>query len=106
MWVPHATHRNRADPRLGVEALLRPIYRFGKVRLPGSTEGGGRRAAWRLVDQVTKWRGDGRGYPNDLVISQWFFEHNLARPAGLRNFLPADAIAAGDDRPSWLHDSD
>jgi hypothetical protein len=105
-WVPHVTHRNRADPRLGVEALLRPIYRFGKVRLPGSTERGSKQAAMKLVDQVTKWRGDGRGYPNDLVTSQWFFEHQVQRPGGLKGVLRVQPIVDGDERPSWLDGSD
>jgi hypothetical protein len=103
-WVPHDTNRNKLDPRLGVEALLRPAWRYGKVRLPGSPNGGSRGVAMKLVDEVTKWRGDGRAHHSDVAMSQWFFEHNLLRPGGLRSVATAPPLEP-DERPSWLRDA-
>jgi transposase len=99
-WVAHDTNKNRSDKRLGVEGLLRGIWREGKVRLPGSVEAidTSRIYSLKLVDEVTKWRGDGKSYHNDCVMAQWFVEHNLERLK--RATLTVDE--AVDQRPSWL----
>lgn len=96
-FIAHDTHKNRSDKRLGVEALLRPIYKYGKVRLPGASDLNTRAITMKLVDEVTKWRGDGRGYRNDTVMSEWFFEHNLERLKRAGSSVPPLG-----ESPSWL----
>lgn len=66
--VPHVTANNKNDPKYGVQALG-PLYRDGRVRLPGRQNDGSRLASLKLVDEVTKWP---HGTSDDQVMSQWF----------------------------------
>ena len=86
-----------------MEGLLRPFWKRGLVRLPGSTaDMVSRTASLKLVDEVTKWRGDGRGYHNDTVMAQWMVEHNLEK---IKRSVLAPAVTVSDERPSWLLES-
>jgi hypothetical protein len=58
----------------------------------------------KLVDEVTRWCGDGRAHHSDVAMSQWFFEHNLMRLGGLRSVATAPPLEL-EERPSWLRDS-
>jgi hypothetical protein len=64
---------NKSDPKYGVQALG-PLYRSGRVRLPGRQGDGSRLASLKLVDEVTKWP---EGATDDQVMSQWFGFWNL-----------------------------
>lgn len=99
-FIAHDTHKNRSDKRLGVEALLRPVYRYGKVRLPGASDQNTRAIVMKLVDEVTKWRGDGRGYRNDTVMAHWFMEHNLER----MRLASGPGLPSLGHAPSWLRE--
>ncbi len=73
--IAHDTHgQNKADPELGLEGRLKPIFRSGLIRLPGSQDGVTRTAALKLVDEATR-------YPDvstdDTLMMTWFMEHNL-----------------------------
>jgi hypothetical protein len=72
--IVHETHRNKTDPKYGFEALLPPVYKYGRVRLPGHNLSGSRKRAMQLVTEVTR-------YPecatDDCAMQQWFFEHRL-----------------------------
>lgn len=73
--VGHETSNNKSDPNYGVQALG-PLYRSGRVRLPGRQGDGSRLASLKLVDEVTKWP---MGASDDQVMSQWFGFWNLSR---------------------------
>lgn len=79
--VAHQTHRNKSDPKYGVQSLG-PLYRAGAVRLPGKQMDGSRIASMKLVDEVTKWP---EGSTDDCVMAQWFGTWNapnLFHPGG------------------------
>jgi hypothetical protein len=91
--VGHTTHRNKADAEFGVWALLRPMFRHGRVRLPGAF-GVGRLAALKLVDEVTKWP-DSRY--EDCVMAMWMAAHRLP------SLVKVDASKnKKTKRPGWL----
>ena len=71
--IGHQTTNNKSDPKYGVQALA-PLYRSGRVRLPGRLDA--RLASLKLVDEVTKWP---FGSTDDQVMSQWFGVWNLPR---------------------------
>lgn len=90
--IPHQTHRNKADPKMGVTAIA-PHYQYGRVRLPG--KGMARIASFKLIDEVTRWGEDYRG-TDDCVMAHWFFEYNLPNLVGFDvSKLPRMA------RPTW-----
>lgn len=75
--IPHETYRNKTDEEFGV-GMLRDVYRFGKVRLPGSSKRGqGRAKCQFLCREVTSY--PQKGVTSDLLMSQWFLEHNLPK---------------------------
>ncbi len=69
--IPHQTSKTKQDPKFGVQCLA-PLYRFGKVRLPGAP--GARTTSLKLIDEVTKYP-FGRYF--DLGMSQYFVEHAI-----------------------------
>jgi hypothetical protein len=73
--IAHETTSNKSDPKYGVQALG-PLYRSGRVRLPGRQGDGSRLASLKLVDEVTKWP---QGAHDDQVMAQWFGFWNLSR---------------------------
>ena len=89
--IPHTTHRNKFDEKLGIEALLPPLYRTAAVRLPTM------RGNWKtlaLVDELTKWTPDKKN-GTDLVMANWFAELHFPTIGGIK--LPPRQW-----RPSWL----
>ena len=95
--VPHYTHsKNKGDPKYGVQ-MLAPLYRTGRVRLPGKQGGAARPHSLLLVNEVTKWNPEGTGSrTDDCVMAQWFFEHNLEK------IYTPEVELARQWRPSWL----
>jgi hypothetical protein len=89
--VGHDTHRNKADPKMGVTSIA-PHYRFGRVRLPWKA-GEGRIASMRLRAEVTKWP---QGRYDDCVMAQWFLEWNLP------NIYSPPFDLPDERRPSWM----
>jgi hypothetical protein len=89
--IPHTTHRNKFDEKLGIEALLPPLYRSGAVRLPTM------RGNWKtlaLVDELTKWSPNKKN-GTDLVMANWFAELHFPTVGGIK--LPPRQW-----RPSWM----
>ena len=78
--VPHYTHsRNKGDPKYGVQ-MLAPLWRVGRVRLPGKQNTEARPHSLLLVNEVTRWNAEGTGArTDDCVMAQWFLEHNLEK---------------------------
>lgn len=79
--IGHDTHGvNKADPEFGLEGRLKPIFRDGLIRLPGSQDGVTRTAALKLVSEATR-------YPDtatdDTLMALWFMEHNLRQMTGI-----------------------
>ena len=74
--VGHDTHGvNRSDKDYGVQSLG-PLYRSGRVRLPGYPFDNSRVASMKLVDEVTRWP---EGSTDDCVMAQWFGEWQLPK---------------------------
>ena len=72
-FVAHDTYANKTDPKLGVQALIPPVYRYGLARLPaGDQLSKGRSMA--IVNEVTRYP---ESSTTDCVMSQWFGEVNL-----------------------------
>jgi hypothetical protein len=101
--VPHYTHsRNKGDPKYGVQ-MLAPLWRVGRVRLPGKQNTEARPHSLLLINEVTRWNAEGTGArTDDCVMAQWFLEHNLEKL-----FVPK-AAGVKQWRPSWVsgHDID
>ena len=95
--VPHYTHsKNKGDPKYGVQ-MLAPLYRTGRVRLPGKQGTAARPHSLLLVNEVTKWNPEGTGSrTDDCVMAQWFFEHNLEK------IYTPQVESVRQWRPSWL----
>lgn len=71
--MAHTTSSNKTDPEYGVETL-RPHYRFGRKRLPGTPAA--RKVVARLVFELTHYPD---AVTNDTVMADWFGEFNLPR---------------------------
>lgn len=71
--IPHQTSKTKQDPKFGVQRLA-PLYRFGKVRLPGAPAA--RTTSLKLIDEVQKYP---LGRYFDLGMSQWFVEVALPK---------------------------
>ena len=95
--VPHYTHsRNKGDPKYGVQ-MLAPLWRVGRIRLPGKQNTEARPHSLLLVNEVTKWNAEGTGArTDDCVMAQWFLEHNLEKL-----YTPI-TTQTKQWRPSWL----
>ncbi|MGB0641212.1 MAG: hypothetical protein ACPGTU_17890, partial [Myxococcota bacterium] len=95
--VPHYTHsKNKGDPKYGVQ-MLAPLYRAGRVRLPGKQRTAARPHSLLLVNEVTKWNPEGTGSrTDDCVMAQWFMEHNLEK------IYTPSVETVRQWRPSWL----
>lgn len=91
--VAHQTHRNKTDPDFGVQ-MLKNLYRFGQVRLPGA--GVGRLASLKLVDEVTRYP---QTSTDDCMMAQWFGENHIANGA-LHHTQDREPIVLR--RPSWM----
>lgn len=83
--VAHTTTgANKSDAKYGVHALA-PLYRDGRIRLPGRQGDNSRLASLKLVDEVTKHP---FGTTDDQVMSQWFGVWNLERLYTPANLAP------------------
>ena len=99
--VPHYTHsRNKGDPKYGVQ-MLAPLWRVGRVRLPGKQRTEARPHSLLLVNEVTRWNAEGTGArTDDCVMAQWFLEHNLEKL-----YIPS-TDGSKQWRPSWISGQD
>jgi hypothetical protein len=92
--IGHSTHRNKTDPDFGVQ-MVKNLYRFGQVRLPGGRLTG-RIAALKLVDEVTRYP---QSTTDDCLMAQWFLEHQLAN-GQLMRITEHEPIVMR--RPTWM----
>jgi len=99
--VPHYTHsRNKGDPKYGVQ-MLGPLWRVGRIRLPGKQNTDARPHSLLLINEVTRWNPEGTGSrTDDCVMAQWFLEHNLEKL-----FVPK-IDGPKQWRPSWVSGQD
>ena len=99
--VPHYTHsRNKGDPKYGVQ-MLAPLWRVGRIRLPGKQRTEARPHSLLLVNEVTRWNPEGTGSrTDDCVMAQWFLEHNLEKL-----YVP-QGIGVKQWRPTWISGQD
>lgn len=91
--IPHTTSRNKLDENLGVEALLPPLWRTGRVRLPTM------RGNWKtlaIVDEMASWTPD-KKQGTDTVMAHWFAELHMPQ-------LTAPELPPMLKRPDWLLD--
>jgi len=90
--VPHSTHQwNKTDELIGID-IIKPHWKYGRVRLPNKGIAT-RNRIHPLVEQVTTWP---EGRYDDQPMANWFLENklpSLARPE-------ADPHPAR--RPSWI----
>ena len=93
--IPHDTYRNKVDDEFGVQ-MLAPLFKFGRVRLPG--KGAGRGACQQLVKEVTTYSttSQSKGTTDDCVLSMWMGTFQMQYLA-----IPSSTIAPSR-RPSWL----
>jgi hypothetical protein len=92
--IGHDTYGNKADPKLGVEGLLGPIWRNGQVRLPGTIHDHSRMKSEYLAREVTAWPDSDL---TDCLMAQWFAEHNWRKL-----HRPQVNTSIGRKRPSWM----
>jgi len=92
--IPHQTAANKSDPEYGIE-VLKPIYRYGQVRLPYRA-GPAYLASAKLIEEVTHWP---MGRSDDCVMAQWFLEWHLPR------LLPVGKLLPRMQRPTWLREA-
>ena len=95
--VPNYTHsRNKGDPKYGVQ-MLAPLWRLGRVRLPGKQNTEARPHSLLLINEVTRWNPEGTGSrTDDCVMAEWFLEHNLEKI-----YVPS-IINNRQWRPTWI----
>jgi hypothetical protein len=89
--VPHTTSRNKLDEKMGVEALLPPLFRTGAIRMPHM------RGNWKTlaaVEELTKWTRDKKN-GTDIVMSMWMAALNIPNLSQLRP-------PPRQWRPSWM----
>jgi hypothetical protein len=90
--LPHTTSRNKLDEKLGVEALLPPLFRTGNIRLPSN------RVTWKTmaaVQELTSWTTDKKN-GTDIVMSLWMAVLNIPN-------LTMAKLPPRQWRPSWLN---
>lgn len=89
--VPHTTHKNKLDEKLGVEALLPQLFRSGNIRLPNN------RTTWKTmaaIGELTSWTSDKKN-GTDIVMSIWMAILNIPNLAHMK----APPLQW---RPSWM----
>jgi hypothetical protein len=99
--IPHTTHSNKADPEFGIQMLRQP-YEFGLARLPYRQDGPHdptRLGTLKLVEELTRYP---HSVQDDLLMANWFMEHNLGRIAK----SGYETIKATKDMPSWVTSDD
>jgi hypothetical protein len=91
MVIPHTTSRNKFDDKLGVEAILPPLWRTGSIRLPTMRDN------WKtlaFIDEMSTWTRDKKN-GTDLVMAHWFAELHMP---GLSPIRTPPRLW----RPSWI----
>ena len=90
--VPHTTTRNRSDEEFGVQ-MIASNYMYGRVRLPFKRGNFTPIKSTWLINELTTYP---HSDTDDLVMSNWFFEHNLP------NIYHPDHKPTVQWRPSWV----
>jgi hypothetical protein len=100
--ILHKTGQNKNDERMGVEALLPPLYRQGLKRLPRKR---GDLEALRFVEAFRK---ELTQYPDsatsDLVMADWQAEWNLQQIVRLSQREPFTGPLIDIQLPKYLRD--
>jgi len=89
--IPHTTHRNKLDEKLGVEALLPQLFRSGNIRLPNN------RTSWKTMaatQELTSWNPDKKN-GTDIVMSIWMAVLNIPNLSHMK-------MPPLQWRPSWM----
>ncbi len=99
----HQTHRNKADPELGVEASIPGRFRQGKVNLPFDQDDMHTRITINeFAKELTEYP---EAQTDDMVMGYWFFDFNrLLLPDSMRvskSSTPTRHIYH-DDFPGYL----
>ena len=95
--LEHETMRNRNDSDYGIQALLPPVWRHGRIRLPGGDRAA-REAVAPLIHEVSTWP---EGATDDTVMAQWFGELHLANGT-LIGPLATNQMPFYSETPSWI----
>lgn len=92
--IPHDTVMNKADPDMGIDATLGPLYRFQQAELPylGIEE---RLFADQLCREAVSFP---EGQFSDCVMAHWFFCFKLPTLAIVRRYVDRDT----SDVPAWV----
>lgn len=88
--IAHATTQNKSDATYGIRSMS-PLFKSGRVRLPGNQDDGSRLASLKLVDEATRWP---NGATDDTVLAMWFGWWNLES-------ISSPWGRAIQTRPSW-----
>jgi hypothetical protein len=96
--IPHTTTGMKVDADRGVE-MQRPIYQFGRVRIPyGGYEEKLLADTWRR--EACSWP---EGATSDLVMQHWFYVHRMDMLAATEVFETSEPDTTGI--PEWVLDS-
>ena len=93
--IPHQTQKNKTDPKLGVQALLRGVYRDGMKRLPRRA---GDLEALAYTEQKTRELTMYPGPTTDTVMADWEGEYRLQLGDVHRLVRPRHSA---DEGPVW-----
>jgi hypothetical protein len=95
-FKPHTTGIYKTDADRGIP-MVKPLWRTGRIRLPGNQFDGSRQQAELLVKEITRWP---HSVTDDQVMAHWQLEHNLAALTPRRSTKQTKP-----HRPSWLSSS-
>lgn len=91
-FLPHTTHRNKNDPKYGLESIG-DLFRQGRIRIPWG-DLPSRNVMQYLIDEATR-------YPDydttDLIMSTWF-----GKLAVENHYTPRRPNSYRQQRPSWM----
>ena len=77
--------------------MLAPLWRVGRIRLPGRRDTDARPHSLLLINEVTRWNPEGTGSrTDDCVMAEWFLEHNLEK------LYTPSIINNRQWRPTWV----
>ncbi len=91
--VSHQTNRNKNDAAFGVQ-MLGPLFRSGRVRLPGAQHDGARLASMKLIDEATRYP---ESNTDDQIMAMWF--GTLGVP---QLYVPTEARSVHRSVPRWV----
>lgn len=92
--LPHATHKNKADTKFGVQTIG-PLYQHGSVRLPGRSKF----QVKPLTDELTRWP---HTPVEDQVMADWMGKYNLRIIRQSQEREPIVRKAALARPPEWM----